>query len=48
MSMHECKNCGASLSTTPEKINGQWILRCLNYGVKNIIVAKFEVIGWME
>jgi DNA-directed RNA polymerase subunit RPC12/RpoP len=46
--MHKCKNCGASLPTTPEKIDGQWILRCLECGVKNIIVAKYEVIGWRE
>ncbi len=32
--MHKCKHCSASLPTTPEKIDGQWILRCLKHSNK--------------
>lgn len=44
-----CAHCQADLSECPEKEFGDWIVRCLECGAKNIIeivIADVAVLGW--
>jgi DNA-directed RNA polymerase subunit RPC12/RpoP len=41
-----CENCKRSLAVPPERAEGDWIIRCLFCGVKNIVEARPEIVGW--
>jgi len=51
-----CAHCQANLSECPELEFEDWIVRCLECGVKNLIdvvivnqsVDDLEVVGWRE
>jgi len=51
-----CAHCQANLSECPELEFEDWIVRCLEGGVKNLIdvvivnqsVDDLEVVGWRE
>lgn len=51
-----CAHCQADLYECPDKEFGDWIVRCLDCGAKNVIeivrvsnpIADLEVIGWHE
>jgi hypothetical protein len=30
----------------PERAEGDWIIRCLFCGVKNVVAARLEIVGW--
>ena len=40
-----CGNCQRSLDRSPERAEGDWIIRCLFCGVKNIVAAKLEIVA---
>ena len=56
MSNPTCKNCQRPLTAPPEPEAGEWILRCFECGVKNIIavVARrrrtpvLSIAGWRD
>ena len=41
-----CRHCESPLSTDPECEDGEWFLRCLVCGAKNVIVVRLQIIGW--
>jgi len=41
-----CKHCGAKLASAPEHAEGDWFIPCFSCGVKNVIAAVLQVIGW--
>jgi len=51
-----CAHCRGKLSECPEKEFGDWIVRCLECGAKNLIdvvfvhqlAADIEVVGWRK
>lgn len=45
--MHNiCHHCGVELERPPERDQGDWFIRCLFCGAKNIVVPVLQVIGW--
>jgi RNase P subunit RPR2 len=41
-----CKNCDQPLMSTPEFEFGEWFVRCLSCGAKNIVTPGLHVIAW--
>jgi len=43
-----CKHCGARLSSAPEHAEGDWFIPCFTCGVKNLIAAMVQIVGWRD
>ena len=43
---YTCTHCGQALTTSPEPDAGDWIIRCLSCGARNIIVPILKLVGW--
>jgi DNA-directed RNA polymerase subunit RPC12/RpoP len=43
---YNCAHCGRQLSSSPEQDAGDWIIRCLACGARNIIIPVFKLMGW--
>ncbi len=43
-----CRNCLRSLENSPERLEGDWIIRCFHCGAKNMLVATLEIVGWKK
>jgi len=43
---YNCTHCGRALTTPPEQDTGDWIIRCLACGARNIVVPILKVVGW--
>ena len=41
-----CRHCECPVTTDPECEDGNWFLRCLVCGAKNVIVVRLQIIGW--
>jgi len=41
-----CIHCGRTLNSSPEPDAGDWIIRCLSCGARNIIVPVLKFVGW--
>jgi hypothetical protein len=41
----QSKNCN-ELITAPEYAEGEWVIPCLNCGVRNIVVVGLDVVAW--
>jgi len=44
--MITCQRCGIELKQLPEYEKGDWFVRCLECGVKNLIAPGARIIGW--
>ena len=44
----KCKHCGEALMDSPEYSEGEWFIRCLDCGVKNLVAIGIEIIGWRK
>ena len=43
---YTCTHCGRALTMSPEPDGGDWIIRCLACGARNVIVPIFKLVGW--
>lgn len=43
---HTCLHCGQELTQDPEKERGDWFLRCLGCGARNILAPILGLVGW--
>jgi hypothetical protein len=43
-----CKHCDQPLMASPELEFGEWFIRCLNCGAKNIVTDGLQVVGWHD
>ncbi len=46
MTTYNCAHCGRALSAAPEQDAGDWIIRCLLCGARNVIIPIFKLVGW--
>ena len=44
----DCTRCCAVLLNAPEYEQGEWFIRCLECGVKNLLASGIEIIGWKK
>jgi DNA-directed RNA polymerase subunit RPC12/RpoP len=42
---YNCAHCGRQLTSSPEPDAGDWIIRCLAFGARNIIVPVLKLVG---
>jgi hypothetical protein len=45
-SHYRCRHCDLVLETAGEYECGEWFLRCVNCGAKNLFVLTLTFIGW--
>ena len=43
---YHCAHCGRPLTSSPEQDAGDWIIRCLVCGARNIVVPILKFVGW--
>jgi DNA-directed RNA polymerase subunit RPC12/RpoP len=43
---YNCAHCGKPLLSSPEREAGDWVIRCLACGARNIIIPVFKLAGW--
>ena len=41
-----CKHCGTKLFGALEHAEGDWFIPCFTCGVKNVIAAVVQIVGW--
>ena len=41
-----CRQCLSQLEANPEWESGDWFIRCLVCGARNLLVITIEIIGW--
>jgi len=41
-----CKNCLTQLMANPEWDDGDWLIRCLVCGARNVLAITIEIVGW--
>jgi DNA-directed RNA polymerase subunit RPC12/RpoP len=41
-----CLHCRAELIPMPEPEAGDWIIRCLECGVKNLVTIGLHIVAW--
>ena len=46
--MLNCKRCQAQLAGSPEEDHGEFVIRCLFCGVKNILVVSLKVAAYRD
>lgn len=46
MQHQSCRHCDTELDSSPERSEGDWFIRCLSCGAKNIVIPVLQVIGW--
>jgi DNA-directed RNA polymerase subunit RPC12/RpoP len=42
----KCLRCRAELIPMPEPEDGDWIIRCLECGVKNLVTLGLRTVAW--
>jgi DNA-directed RNA polymerase subunit RPC12/RpoP len=43
---YNCIHCGRPLTTSPKQDAGDWIIRYLACGARNIIIPVMKLVGW--
>jgi DNA-directed RNA polymerase subunit RPC12/RpoP len=43
---YTCTHCGRALTASPEPEAGDWIIRCLSCGARNIVIPILKLVGW--
>jgi len=46
MRVMTCLRCRAELVPMPEPEAGDWIIRCLECGVKNLVTMGLRIVAW--
>jgi hypothetical protein len=41
-----CRHCLSPLVTSPEWESGDWFMRCLVCGARNVLAITIAIIGW--
>ena len=41
-----CLNCLSQLGAKPEWESGDWFIRCLVCGARNLLAITIEIVGW--
>jgi hypothetical protein len=41
-----CRHCQSPLVVSPEWESGDWFIRCLVCGARNILAITIEIVGW--
>lgn len=48
MGHQQCAHCASPLFSNIEQEFGEWVVRCLVCGVRNIVVPRLDITGWRE
>jgi hypothetical protein len=41
-----CRHCLSQLVASPEWESGDWFIRCLACGARNLLAITVEIVGW--
>ena len=41
-----CRHCLSKLVANPEWESGDWFIRCLTCGARNLLAITVEIMGW--